>query len=88
MPCVRFITAARVSEPANWQAGFNVDDRGDADGDGDTDGDDFLIWQTQFGRGTGSASAAVPEPTSQALLLIVAVFGTFSRRSGICRLRR
>lgn len=64
-----------------WQAGFNVDDRGDANGDGVTDGDDFLIWQSQFGSGSGSASAAAPEPTSIALTLLMAAAAMLSRRT-------
>jgi hypothetical protein len=63
-----------------WQVSFNVDDGGDTDGNGDTDGDDFLTWQAQFGLGSGAASAAVPEPTSIALVIAVAVAGLFSRR--------
>lgn len=43
----------------------------DADLDGDTDGDDFLIWQAEFG--SGSASAAVPEPASIGLLITALV---------------
>ena len=58
-----------------WQAGFNADDRGDANGDGVTDGDDFLIWQSQLGPGSGRASGAVPEPAAAWLMMII-VFAT------------
>jgi formylglycine-generating enzyme required for sulfatase activity len=65
-----------------WRAGFNVDDRGDANADGVTDGDDFLIWQSEFGSGSGAGSAAVPEPTSVllAFLACAAACGALNRR--------
>ncbi len=64
-----------------WQSNFitasgAAPNDGDADADGDVDGGDFLIWQTQFGlatgaaaAGSGSATAAVPEPT--VLILVI-----------------
>ena len=66
-----------------WQAGFGIQNGatpadGDADGDGDVDGDDFLTWQAQFGSIAGTASAAVPEPTSIAILFVWAAAGMFS----------
>jgi hypothetical protein len=67
---------------------------GDTDGDGDVDGADFLMWQRNVGKpmpwngagsgsGSGSSSqlAAVPEPTSLAMLICGAVFSlAFGRR--------
>ena len=61
-----------------WQAGFNVDDRGDANGDGFTDGDDFLIWQALFDPANGSG-VAVPEPAAVVLLIMLAAGGMLSR---------
>ncbi len=54
-----------------WQGDFGVGDGSDADGDGDSDGNDFLIWQQNL---TGApVAAAVPEPSSFALLLLSAL---------------
>ena len=62
---------------------------GDADGDGDSDGHDFLTWQRQLGSPGGAvvssttASAAIPEPASDGLMLAAAVgiaVGTCRRR--------
>lgn len=59
-----------------WQAGFGMQSGaqksdGDYDNDGDVDGNDFLGWQSEFGSGGGSVSAAVPEPVSIALALVM-----------------
>jgi hypothetical protein len=65
-----------------WQGGFGSPgdhSMGDANGDEVVDGDDFLIWQTEFGSANGSASAAVPEPTSL-LLLLLAIGGALTKR--------
>ncbi|MCA9259737.1 MAG: PEP-CTERM sorting domain-containing protein [Planctomycetales bacterium] len=67
---------------------------GDFDGDGDVDGDDFLTWQADdrgaadyatweanFGA-PGSVAAAVPEPASAALIVLVAgALGGVRRRT-------
>ncbi|MBN1853679.1 MAG: M20/M25/M40 family metallo-hydrolase [Pirellulales bacterium] len=60
-----------------WQAGFGIENgvapvSGDANGDTNVDGHDFLIWQQQLGLEStmGSASIAIPEPASQALMVI------------------
>jgi hypothetical protein len=76
-----------------WQTGFGTQSGaqksdGDYDNDGDVDGNDFLGWQADFGSGIGSASAAVPEPASIVLLLVLTTGGMLSRRSGISRLSR
>jgi len=70
-----------------WQTGFGMPtgaqkSDGDYDNDGDVDGDDFLGWQAEFGSGSGSASAAVPEPTSVLLAFLgcAAAFGALNRR--------
>lgn len=61
---------------ARWRLGFGTASgaahtQGDANGDGDADGRDFLVWQQQ--RGSGSLTAAAPEPTS-AVIAFAAVF--------------
>jgi len=43
-----------------WQTRFGLD----------LDGGDFLTWQRQFGNGAGAAFAAVPEPTTLALVFV------------------
>jgi hypothetical protein len=56
-----------------WRGDFGVNGLSDADGDGDSDGGDFLIWQRQLGNGPPAqgASATVPEPTTELLLILV-----------------
>ena len=66
---------------------------GDFDEDGDVDGRDFLLWQRNpsigsladwqenYGGGPGlTATLSVPEPTSLALLSVVAISGMIRRR--------
>lgn len=60
-----------------WQGDYGVNGNSDADLDGDSDGRDFLIWQRNY-TGPGVTSAAVPEPTSLALL--AAGCGAFALR--------
>ncbi|MEX2171044.1 MAG: hypothetical protein WD851_17120 [Pirellulales bacterium] len=65
-----------------WKGAFDLNQLGDADGDNDSDGADLLIWQRQFGSHPGAAAgnltdAAVPEPASQILILLVAVATCF-----------
>jgi hypothetical protein len=60
-----------------WRYGAGFTRHGDADGDGDTDGNDLMIWQR--GLGTGGA-AAVPEPGSLALAIVLAAAGVGRRR--------
>lgn len=63
---------------SEWQASFGTSGA-DADGDGDTDGTDFLVWQNQaFGSPQGNV-AAVPEPSSMAIVAMLAGF-YFSNR--------
>jgi hypothetical protein len=56
-----------------WQTNFpaasgHVLATGDADGDGDVDGADFVVWQTNFPY--TPSPAAVPEPSTIALVLL------------------
>ncbi|MBX3426095.1 MAG: hypothetical protein KF688_10480 [Pirellulales bacterium] len=57
-----------------WSNGYGLTgapkSSGDATGDGDVDGRDFLVWQRQY-TGTPVAVAAVPEPASVGLTLVV-----------------
>jgi hypothetical protein len=54
-----------------WESSFGVDDLADADNDGDSDGADFAEWQRQFGDAAATpASAAIPEPSGAALILL------------------
>ena len=68
---------------AIWEAGFSSGGtshaEGDADGDGDVDGFDFLRWQQEH-TGPLSSLAAVPEPTTMALLLISGLCAVCFRR--------
>jgi hypothetical protein len=69
-----------------WQANFGTmmdatKEQGDYDNDGDVDGNDFLGWQTELGSGSGSASAAVPEPGSW-LLVAVGLALCLTKRRG------
>jgi len=57
-----------VDDLTDWKGAFGLTAGGDADGDSDSDGGDFLLWQRYLG--TVPAIAAVPEPTSVALVLI------------------
>ena len=68
-----------------WQANFGKASGaspmdGDADGDGDVDGNDFLVWQSNFTSLATGTTASVPEPTSLALLLLVAIAALRCRR--------
>ncbi|MBX3432073.1 MAG: hypothetical protein KF847_01870 [Pirellulales bacterium] len=57
-----------------WSSGYGLTgapkSSGDATGEGDVDGRDFLVWQRQY-TGTPVAAAAVPEPASVGLSLVV-----------------
>lgn len=67
-----------------WKTSFRNGAGADADGDGDSDGGDFLIWQRQLGMSSGAAAAAaVPEPSTLALLGAVGI-----PLAGRVRLRR
>ena len=74
-----------------WQRGFGsmgqVDNSmGDADGNTIVDDADLAVWQGQYGGPPpllSAASAAVPEPTGLALLLIGSLTLGVGRRSGL-----
>jgi hypothetical protein len=58
---------------AIWDGAFDLNQLGDADGDNDSDGNDFLLWQRQLGSmPVVAAAGAVPEPSSLALVALVA----------------
>ena len=69
---------------AIWEAGFasvgTTHAEGDADGDGDVDGADFHRWQQEY-TGTLPLLAAVPEPTTLALLLMSGLYAGCLHRS-------
>jgi hypothetical protein len=65
-----------------WQGAYGASGLADADGDGDSDGADFLVWQVQLGSVFTAPTAAVPEPATNALLLLgLAMAITRCRRS-------
>lgn len=53
---------------------------GDANRDGTVDLRDFVIFRDAFQSGAGEPVAAVPEPSSYALLMFASVIGLFCRR--------
>lgn len=60
-----------AADLATWKGAFGVNLNGDANGDGRTDGSDFLVWQREYtGANATAAAAAVPEPSSAALLAV------------------
>lgn len=67
-----------------WQEGFGMPngagvEHGDADGDADVDGADFLTWQRNLTSGN-NAVAAIPEPTSLLLGILLVTFYTVRRQ--------
>lgn len=73
-------TMVNSADFQDWESGFGIDtgatrSQGDADGDMDVDGFDLLTWQRQFGIGVPppAIAIAVPEPSTQLLLLSAAL---------------
>lgn len=64
-----------------WQRNFDTTNGYGSDGDANHDGlvnqTDLAIWQEQFGAGVGqlTASVAVPEPTTSAMILLTMLVG-------------
>jgi hypothetical protein len=69
---------------AIWRGAFGATNAADANGDGVTDGADFLEWQRHYGQSwsptTAIAQAAVPEPTTAALLFLSTTALAVARR--------
>ena len=59
----------------------------DGDGDGSVDAGDFAVWTTHFGQTVGSGSvnakAAVAEPATALLMLLVGIFANGSRQRAV-----
>jgi hypothetical protein len=72
-----------ATDLAIWQGAYNLNQLGDADGDNDSDGRDFMIWQRQHGSAPltdlTANSTAVPEPTSTALVALLALMAVVRR---------
>jgi hypothetical protein len=62
-----------------WQGDYDLNGDSDADGDGDSDGADFLAWQRQLGEGIAVPAAAVPEPNS-VVLVVMLIAARLARR--------
>jgi len=68
---------------ALWDSSYGLNGNADIDGDGDADGADFLAYQRQY---TGSldlfaaTSAAIPEPTTCSLAMVLLLTGLAFRR--------
>ncbi|MCA9229313.1 MAG: hypothetical protein KDA57_01570 [Planctomycetales bacterium] len=80
-----------------WQRGFQLtgqtdNSNGDADGSGTVDGVDLTAWEAQFGGPptplSAGTAAAVPEPTSLALVLLNVGMIAVASRSRRCRAMR
>jgi hypothetical protein len=66
-----------------WQRGVGVgadNGTGDANGSGTVDAADLAIWQTRFGGAGAGAVSSVPEPSTAALALLLALSGVALRR--------
>ncbi|MBX3426346.1 MAG: autotransporter-associated beta strand repeat-containing protein [Pirellulales bacterium] len=71
-----------ASDLSMWQTHYGVDDGADADGDGVSDGRDFLVWQRNFGASSvATATTQVPEPSSAAATLMLALAAWTRRRA-------
>jgi hypothetical protein len=72
-----------------WQQGFGIladatHDQGDANLDGAVDGLDLDVWKSQFGTAAAqTAIAAVPEPSTVMLTLVVALVGMVRGRGNL-----
>lgn len=66
---------------AIWEAGYGVDDRGDATGDGASLGEDFLIWQRTATTDAAPVAQPVPEPSTLWLCGIAAGLARRGRRT-------
>ena len=64
---------------AIWEASYGTNAGGDATGDNATRGDDFLVWQQQLTTTAAPAAAAVPEPTTWALMLAAGTLAALRR---------
>jgi hypothetical protein len=60
---------------STWISGYGLEVTGDANDDGYTAGADWLIWQVEFDQHTGNlkAVAALPEPSSLLLVVLVLI---------------
>ncbi|HYO24438.1 MAG TPA: hypothetical protein VEQ85_05765 [Lacipirellulaceae bacterium] len=80
------------ADAEQWRVGFDSDTGiGDANGDGRTDGADFVAWQRNLGAGANPAdpaAAAVPEPASFSLSLVVAAVVLGAKRRAAARSHR
>lgn len=68
-----------------WRNAFNLNQLGDANGDNISDASDYVLWRKQFGSHPGAGAgigsgAAVPEPGSIAMLMMMGVAGLVGRR--------
>ena len=68
-----------------WQGSFGIAAgatlaNGDADNDGDVDGDDFITWQANFSPVGNLNGAAVPEPATAVLAMLVVIGFILARR--------
>lgn len=75
---------------AQWQGDVGQNGDSDADNDGDSDGADYLIWQQAFGTGLGTLSglSEIPEPSTNALTLVITIFSLSKRNYSSERLVR
>lgn len=61
---------------ARWESNYSTgtaQSQGDADDDGDVDGGDLMRWQRQVGFQSSPSVAAVPEPSTAALVMTASV---------------
>ena len=61
-----------------WQTGFGTTgsatrNSGDANGDANVDAEDLLLWQEQYGNSSPLGATSVPEPSTFAMLVILAL---------------
>lgn len=69
---------------SQWEADYGLNADSDANGDGKSDGLDLLVWQQNAEALPLGSVAAVPEPSSVALLTIGATLGLGTRKRNHC----